>query len=168
MEHTFQDNDPFEETSQLNMDAELSDLARQYLVEASKWAKFLAIVGFILCGLIVIGAIFMWIATAAAGALSSMDASSPLGIYGGAMGSVISLIYLAMGLLYFMPSLYMYRFATKTRTGIDAFSSEQLTEGMMNLKSLFKFMGITTIIVMGLYAMFIVFAAAGGLAGLMM
>ncbi|MCB0851229.1 MAG: hypothetical protein KDD63_03225, partial [Bacteroidetes bacterium] len=73
-----------------------------------------------------------------------------------------------MGLLYFMPSLYMYRFATKTRAGIDSFSSEQLTEGMMNLKSLFKFMGITTIIVMGLYAMFIVFAVAGGLAGLMM
>ena len=76
----------------------ITDMAAGYINETRKWAQFLAILGFIGAGLIAIMAIF-------AGSMFS-------GMIG-AGGIAVTVLYLLMALLYFFPSLYLFRFSEK-------------------------------------------------------
>jgi len=147
--------------SNMNTELSLTTSAKSFLLETAKWAKFLAIVGFVMIGIMVIAAFSM-------GALfSSMSSMSEFGeLPAGLGGGFFTVIYLIMALLYFFPTLYLYRFATKTKSALESSSSDQLSGGIENLKSTFKFMGILMIILLGFYALIIVFAIIGGIAGL--
>jgi len=149
-----QDND-------LNAEFGLSDSAKSYLLETAKWAKFLAIVGFVMIGILVIFALFF------SSIMSSMPEFEEIPGLAGLGGTFVTIIYLLMALLYFFPALYLYRFATKTKVALVAASSEGLSVGLGNLKSTFKFMGILMFIVLVLYGIlfvFVIFATIAGLA----
>jgi len=110
----------------------------KYLKEASPWLKFIGILGFISCGLIVLGAIVIII-------LSTV-AASLLGEFGDIPIWLISPLYLAMGALLFFPSLFTYNFGDKIRKFLVSNSEEDLEEALKNNKSLWKFYGIMCII----------------------
>ncbi len=133
----------------------LSDQMRAYIQETAKWTYFLSILGFIFLGFMVIGSLFAGLM------FGSMTRELGYGISGG----LISLLYLGGALLYFFPIFYLFRFSTKakaaTRTGNDA----ELTDAFQNLKSHYKFVGILTIVFLGLYVIFFLF---GGLSALML
>jgi hypothetical protein len=133
----------------------LNDAMRSYIQETAKWTYFLSILGFIFLGFVVIGALFAGLM------FGSMTRELGYGIGGG----LISLIYLAIALLYFFPILYLFRFSTKAKAAIQSGSDGELTEAFQNLKSHYKFIGILTIVMLGLYVVFFLF---GGLSALMM
>lgn len=141
----------------LQVDQEVSG----YLAETAKWAKFLAIVGFVMTGLMVILSFF-------AGAIMTFY-SSAMG--GGAMpmmgGGFLTVIYLLLALLIFFPYLYLYNFANKMQAALRSSSQEELTKSFANLKSCFKFVGILTLICLAFYALMFVFGLIAGLAGAM-
>ena len=118
----------------------ISPGAKAYLTETARWGKFLAIVGFILTGLLVILGLFMGTI------FDSMGQQNPLGGW-------IGLFYAAFGLLYFFPSLYLFKYATKLKNAFATRNNEALTSAFENEKSMFKFMGILMIIMLGLYAL---------------
>lgn len=120
-----------------------------FLKETAKWAKFLAIVGFVFCGLILLAAIFA----------GSMMASTlgRLGTFGASGGVMISVIYILLGLVYFFPCLYLYNFASKMQTALRNNDQEQLNVSLRNLKSCYRFCGILLIIILGLYALIFIF-----------
>ena len=154
MENTYSGNDPFAEESQLNMDVELTPLAKDYIMESAKWAKFISIVGFVFIGLFVIFAFF-------AGTLfSSLPVGEVAGVYE-SMGGLLTAMYLFIAAIYFFPTFFLFRFASKTIVAIQNYDSGLLTEGLGNLKSSFKSMGIILLIVLGLYAMGFVFGILG-------
>lgn len=124
----------------------ITDMAAGYINETRKWAQFLAILGFIGAGLIAIMAIF-------AGSLFS-------GMIG-AGGIAITVLYLLMALLYFFPSLYLFRFSEKSNKALYKKDSGELEAAMCNLKSTFKFYGVTAIIVISFYLLFFLFAGVG-------
>lgn len=141
------------------------DLAnRSSLTEAAKWGKFLAIVGFVMCGLIVILAFFIGTIMTSLGALGSMgDMEGMEGMGGSGLpgfmgGAFLTVLYLLIGLLYFFPCLFLFRFADKMQLALRSEDQQYLTTSFENLKSLFKFMGILTIIVLCLYALGILIA----------
>lgn len=106
---------------------------RELLTTAGKWGRFLAILGFIFCGLILLGAIIV------------------MSISRGAEVALIALLYIGICVLYFLPTLYLYRFSDAAiATGTNG-SSEDLHETILNLKKLLKFVGIMTIVVIGIY-----------------
>ena len=143
---------------------EVSDLAKSYLSETAKWAKFLAIVGFVSVGLIAIIAFFIGTIFSTISAL----APTPTPFPAQSMGIGMTIFYLAIAVLYFFPCLYLYKFATKTKVALANDDSDVLTEALENHKSMFKFMGIMTAIMVGMYALIFVFAAiAGGFAAFM-
>lgn len=109
-----------------------------YLKETSPWLKFISILGFISCGLIALGAVSFIIISIAASSLFSEFGNIPIWI--------ISPLYLAMGLLVFFPSFFMYNFGEKIRKYQFSNSDEDLEEAFRNNKSLWKFFGIMTII----------------------
>ncbi len=126
----------------------IDENSKSYLLEYSKWAKILAIIGFIGIGLMVIGAIiFMFISGLST--LTDFKADFPVGLF----GIIYGVVYLAMALLYYFPTSYLYKSATHFKSGLLNNNQEAVTSGFENLKSVFKFMGIMTIVMIGLYVL---------------
>ncbi len=124
-----------------------------YLGETARWAKFLAIIGFIFCGLIVLGALF-------AGSVLS-GAFGRLGGMGGGLSVLIGGVYAGLALLYFFPCLYLFNFASKMQVAIRSNDQVQLINSFRNLKSCYKFLGILMIVVLSFYALAIIVTMLG-------
>lgn len=120
----------------------VNTLSKNYLNETQKWSKFLAIVGFIGIGLLVIISISMVFFVS--NAFGGME-DSPLS------GGLFGIIYLLMAALYFFPVYYMYKFSKHMKTALSNNDTENIGEAFKFLKSQYKFMGIYTIICLGVY-----------------
>ena len=131
----------------------ITSVAASYLQETGKWATFLSIIGFILCGLIVIIGLFAGTIFSQFGPYQDMPSR---------FGVMMTVMYVALGLIYFIPTLYLYRFAQKLKSAISFKDRQELVLAFENQKSLFKFWGIFTIIILGLYALIFVFAFIAG------
>jgi hypothetical protein len=132
---------------------------RTYLMEAAKWGKFLAIVGYIMIGLILL----MGVGVMAMGGLSSQVVPGMGALNMGAFG----LIYIVLGAFYFFPVYYLHQFSLKIKQGLASQDPQNMTLGFQNLKSLFKFMGVFTIVILAIYAVMllaIIITAVAGLA----
>ncbi len=139
-----------------NFENQLSQAAIGYLKESAKWCKFLAIVGFVGVGLIVLIGLLMVIGI---GAFSAFDNNPNMPF----STTLIVFIYLIFAAIYFFPIYYLYLYATKTAKALHTKNQQMLTEGLENLKSHHKFLGIFTLIIISLYGLIFVFAIIGGL-----
>lgn len=135
---------------------ELEGASTRFLAETARWGKFLSIVGFVMCGLLVILALFM--GTLMGTAFSQIEGA---GLLGGGMSIFVTFLYLAFAVLYFFPCLYLFRFSDKMKKALVESNQVEMTTAFENLKSCFKFMGVMTIIVLSLYALIIIFAMLG-------
>ena len=143
-----------DETSELY----LSDQSKNYLSETAKWAKFIAIIGFIGIGVMILIGINM-------GALigSMANASEELGGWGTGFSALISVFYIGIAILYLYPVLKLYQFADRTKKALEGNSSETMSLAFESQKSMFKFMGIMTIAVLGLYVILLLIGLSGAL-----
>lgn len=128
------------------------------LHETGGWANFLAILGFIMVGFLVLLGFFVG---AILSTLPMRESGVPFPT------SVFTAIYFLIAVIYFFPVYYLYKFATGVRQGIPARNSQQVGEALRNLKSHYKFVGIMTIAMFVLYIVFILLFIALG-AGKMM
>jgi hypothetical protein len=137
----------------------LSDDALRHISQTARWAQFLAIIGFVLATLIVVAGLFM---------------GSFMSIFREMSGNTqmphmpfmaLSVVYVIMGGIYFIPSWFLYKFSTETRKALLGTDEGILTEAFSNLRRTFKFLGIMTIIVLGLYALVIVALIIGAALG---
>jgi hypothetical protein len=124
-----------------------------YLSETAKWGKFLAIMGYIGIGLMVLAAIFVM----------GMGSASQLFQASGMDMSFIGIIYLVLAAFYFFPVNYLYQFSVKTRQALASQDVQHVTAAFQNLKSLFKFMGIFTIVILSIYALALLIALVAGM-----
>lgn len=132
-----------ENNNQNNSNLVINDYIKGYLIEISKWAKFLSILGFIGLGFMMIAAIIMLFAGSMIDHYS--NSANPLG------AGVIGIVYLVMAALYFFPILYLFKSAVSLKNGIISNDEMTLTDGFQNLKSHYKFIGIFTIVIISLY-----------------
>lgn len=130
----------------------LSNASKGFILETAKWAKFLAIVGFVMLGLMAIGVLFMLV-----GGATIMHWG---GGFSGGFGSLI-FVYIIMIVLYFFPTYYLYQFAVKIKSGLSDGNGSNIDSGFENLKSTFKFMGILMIIVLSLYGLMVIIGLLG-------
>ena len=119
-----------------------------YLMETAKWGKFLAIVGYVSIGLLGLLAIFMMIGLSTMGDLTGTD--FPMGAFG--------FFYIIMGALYYFPVTYLYKYAVQIKKGLRSNDITTITSGFQNLKSLFKFMAIVTIVIFSIYGLMLLVA----------
>ncbi len=122
----------------------------EYLNTAAKWGNILAIIGFVMTGL---GALFGLFGLVAIGAMAT---SSELGMISGlsTLMWVGLLVYFAILGLYILPLLYLSRFASNLKTALYADNQDKLAVSFENLGKLFKFLGILTLVVIGVYIIF--------------
>ncbi|MEP7229988.1 MAG: hypothetical protein ABI691_07035 [Ginsengibacter sp.] len=135
----------------LNNDLQVSPGGLSYLTESARWGKFLAIMGFILCGFMVLLAFFIPALFTQIPPYSSMSSSMSSGVKVG-----MTIVYLFLALMMFFPCFYLYKFSVKMQSAVKAISQENFDESLMNLKSMFKFYGVFTIIILSLYALIII------------
>jgi hypothetical protein len=145
---------------------ELTLEAQGYLVEAGKWAYFLSIIGFIICGLFLLAAIF-------AGSLftrvAQMQPENTTAALMAGAGGFVTFFYILIDVIYFFFSLYLYQFGSKIKQGIKFSDSDYVSRALGKLKSFFKLWGIITIVVVTIYVLifFIVIVVGIGAATLL-
>lgn len=140
----------------LNNDLQISPVSQNFLSEAAKWGKFLSIIGFIFCGFMAIAAFF------APALYSRLTAFNQLSSeMSGVATTIITVIYLAFAVILFFPCYYLNKFSVKMRLALQSVNQESFEDSLKNLKSLFKFYGIFTIIVLSFYVLAFILAMLG-------
>lgn len=136
-----------QETNENLFGLEFDHQASAYIVETAKWSRFLAIIGFICCGLILLGAIGVGTVSNYAGSGLASD------FYAAGMGGFVVILYICLAALCFFPNLFRYQFATKALRAIRDNDQPLLVESLAKLKSLHKFLGILTIIMVSFFVL---------------
>ncbi|MCC6725111.1 MAG: hypothetical protein IT258_11420 [Saprospiraceae bacterium] len=131
----------------------LTNEAREGLKMAANWSLFLAILGFLFVGLLLLGGIGMLLVGAVAGSGVSEKLPFPMWIF--------TLAYLGFAALYFFPVWYLYQFASRTKQALLRNDVQALTNACANIGKHYKFMGILTIVMIVLY--FVLFFAMAGM-----
>lgn len=124
-------------------DVQLDQQSFSLLGESARWAKFIAILGFIFCGFLVLIALF------AGSMFASMSQS--LGDLSSIGGAVFTAVYFVFAIISFFPNLYLYRFAVRMQTAIRMNEQMKVQESFRNLKAYFRFIGILFIIILCFY-----------------
>ena len=132
----------------LSNELQVSPQAQSYLTESAKWGKFLAIMGFIFCGIMIMVAFFIPVFLTQLPPYNTMSSEFNSGMKVG-----MTIVYLLLALLFFFPCFYLYKFSVKMQSAVKVVSQENFDESLMNLKSMFKFYGIFTIIILSFYAL---------------
>jgi len=107
-----------------------------------KWTTFLSVLGFIFLGLVIIGGL-------AAGIFLTIFKTQENTL--GFPESFLTIASLVVGLIYFLPVLFLFRFSRNTRDAIHNLDNVKLTKGFRNLYLFFKIMGIILIMMMLIY-----------------
>jgi len=131
----------------------VSEEMRSYFYEMAKWANFLAIVGFVFAGFMIIGAFTLGGAMSTNAELAAMVGQ--MGAFGGIVFTIICLLY---SFAIFYPSLLLFKYAAKAKLGVLYGEQASLDEAIAKLKSLFKYWGIITILFISMYVLTIVFS----------
>lgn len=120
--------------------------AHGYLKDAARWAKFLAIVGFIFCACFMTFALFV-------GTLSDMFTTLGSQSFSLVFKTLITFGYAGLALLNFFPCLYLYKFASKMQVALRDNDQGQLNRSFKNMRSFYRFVGVLMIICLCLFAL---------------
>ncbi len=147
--------------------AVLTPLALQYLDQTRPWVLFLSIVTFMMAGLMLLFGGFMLVA----GLVGSLAARNEgqVSALGGAIGmGVMSLMYVAMAILYVPAALFLYRFARAIKRLVAGSTAAALEDTLKSQRSFWRYVGILTIIGVVVMVVFIVLAfVLGAMAAVM-
>jgi hypothetical protein len=116
------------------------------LQQTKPWVTFLAILGFIGTGLIVVVGLGIF-------------AMGGQGQLKGWMGG----LYILLGVFYLMPSLLLFRYGSSIGRLTVTRESRDLTDALTRQKSFWRLCGIATLVIMCLYAVAIVLGIAAGI-----
>jgi len=141
----------------------IDQASKTHLWEAAKWARFLAIVGFVICGLVAIAGIFVgtYFST-----ISPYDNEYGRRSLFAGMGTFLTVFYIGIAILYFFPCLFLLRFANHMRNAINTDDQVTLNRSFQNLKIMFRYVGILTIIIICLYILAFMFGMFSAMAGI--
>jgi hypothetical protein len=142
-------------------DLHIDQSSINYLNEAARWCRFLSIVGFIYCGLMVIGGFFL--GTIMAMMMPAMGNQSAA--LSGVMTAILGVGIIVFSLILFFPAYFLFNFSTKMRRALRTNDQPVLSESLKNLKSFFKFYGILVIIGISFYALIFLAGIVGALIG---
>ena len=116
---------------------------RYFLISTSKWANFIAIIGFVMLGIMVVISISTFVLTPVMGEFQDFQAIPfPLYFFG--------MIYLVYAVIGFFPYYFLYTFAKKVRKGLETGDQSIFDTGLLNLRRLALFVGVLMIIALSM------------------
>jgi hypothetical protein len=126
----------------------LTEVMVNYLKGASPWLRFIGILGFVFSGLTA----FWGVAMLALSPFMDKSFESLPGyeqwnfIFQAAFGGTMLILCVIGAVFIFIPSLFIYRFGEKIRSFLRNGSGQELEQAFKNNKSLWKFLGILSIV----------------------
>ena len=132
-----------------------------YLKGAAPWLRFIGIVGFICLGISILSLLLL--VSVFSQALEELPEAAP---YSAFLSSGMVFIYLPFLALYFFPVLYLFRFGKKIQNYLLTGDSGDLEAAFKNNKSLWKFVGILMIIMLGFFALALVIGIIAAFIGI--
>lgn len=130
-------------------EAGISEAILTVMRQTRPWATFLGILGFVGCGFMVLGGIFMM-------AVGSFDKTGKL------PGAALGLVYIVMAGLYVYPSLCLVRYGSRINSFLANPDQDSLVLALGEQKSFWRFAGILAIVMIVLYGLLIVGAMIAG------
>lgn len=135
----------------------------QSLSRTRPWMKFAAIVGFISSGFALIGGMMMFLGLSFVPS-GSVAYPMPHGVF-----VLLSLFYLLIAALYFIPSLFLFRYAASLDRIEQDGSQEKLARALEFQRRFWKYVGVCIIVgiclfvvsIIGMMAFSVVMAAHG-------
>lgn len=146
------------EIKQPAVQMQITQEAVSYLLTTAKWAKFLAIIGFIVTGFLMLAGLVIAVFF---GTYSRELGSTGMMAYFSS-GS-IGIVYIIMAFIHILPVLYLNNFSNGATRAVRSGSTERLTYSLRNLKRFFKFTGLLLIVLLVIYLIVIVFALGAGI-----
>lgn len=139
----------------------IDSTTKSHLSEAAKWAKFLAVVGMIFLGLMIVAGIF---GSTMIFRMAGNELDGPGGNFA-SYGSLLMAVYVVIiAAIWFFPLLFTFRFSSQMKVALAGNDQQALNHSFQNLKRCYRFVGILTIILLAIYALVIVFALIGAAA----
>lgn len=138
----------------------LDPAARTHLNETAKWARFLAVIGFIFILFLVM-----------VGVYSSLTINRYEDMFNGyngqrtfmeSLGVGMAVTYLFLAVVAFFPFLFMLRFANQMRAALSSNDQAALNSSFRNLKVYFRYLGIVLIICLVIMALSLLLGIMGG------
>jgi hypothetical protein len=125
----------------------IDNISKSHLSEAAKWARFLAICGFVFLGLMVVYGIFMsFVFANMMGTMSKYDSTYSTNSLKSIMGAGMIIFYIVCAVIAFFPYYFLLRFANKMKAALVSNDQDSLNGSFQNLKILYRYMGILMII----------------------
>jgi len=125
----------------------LSKSSVDYLYQIARWARFIALLGYIFIGLLLIISFFMGFILQILNRNIPAIEEPPI-----FTNNVMAIIYLAIALLYFFPVYYLFRFSNELIKAFKAEDEVGLNASLEFLKKHYKFIGILLIVMLAFYA----------------
>ncbi len=133
---------------------QLTSESAKYLLIAAKWSKFLALIGFIMTSLMIVAGILMSFVLTKVQYSDLVPMNSPFS------ARALSVFYISIAAIFLIPVSFLHAFSNKAINAVNTGNSEYLTSSFRNLKSLFVFVGISTLVLLSLYTLILIFAGA--------
>jgi hypothetical protein len=131
----------------------------EHLVKAARWARVIAILGFVMLGfMILFGALYgYFLNRVMTMAMESQDpAMSSIAVYPARfMSFFMVLMMIVVAAIYFFPLYFLLRFANNTRAALERTEMAKLTVALENLRSHFGYIAVLMIIGVVFYGFFL-------------
>jgi hypothetical protein len=118
-----------------------------YLATAAKWGKFLAILGFISMGFVILAGLAMGLIFSVMG--DKMEGMG--GLMSASTSSFVSILYIIIGVITGIPLYFLNSFSNNVTKAIRNNNTTTMTTALRRLKSLFAFIGIYTVAMIAIY-----------------
>ncbi len=145
-----------ENSDLLRSPLEVDATASAHFTEMAKWAKFLAVVGFIMCGLIAIFGLFF-------SAFMSFFSTRYSDMNFAGLGGVMAVIYIIVAIVLFVPNFFLFKFATKMKIALQSSDQLSLNESLDQHRRYYKFLGICMIVVLSFYILAFIIGIMGSM-----
>jgi hypothetical protein len=133
----------------------MSEQPKKALEQLYKWTRFLGISGSIISAFILLNGLALF--------ANPQMAEAALGdMLGGVNLRSIALIYIVIGVIYFIPMRFLLRFSRQLEAYYKREDAAQALEALMSISSFFRFLGILVLFVLGLYILGIMATMMGG------
>ncbi len=118
---------------------EVNEHVKHIFLNMARWTKFLAILGFIFIGIMVVGLVLVFILSKTE--LSGLDSNTKTVL----VGETIGLCIVSIGISFY-PSYTLLMYSARIKRAFSAQSQEQFESALNQLKNNFKYVSILMIV----------------------
>ncbi len=133
---------------------------KSVLAEIAKWARFVGIVGFAMCGIL----LFVSLAVVFYGKEIGAQLAA-VGQPATAINNTTGIVYAVIAVLYYFPARNIFDFSVYMKQAVEHNDQESIDYSFDRLRAFFKFIGMVAIVAIGFYAIAFIATLVSGVAG---